>query len=184
MNRTVITPTPFGSIALVWSRIDDSPRIAHVLLSTPGFPAEDCVRILYPDSGESSCEEIDAVGREIRAFLGGEDITFPLAVMDMSRCTPFQGIVLCAEHRIPRGRISTYRLIACHLGRESGSRAVGNALARNPFPILIPCHRAIRSDRSPGGFQGGLEMKRRLLEMEGIEFDEGGRVENSHFFYG
>ncbi|MHA1663588.1 MAG: methylated-DNA--[protein]-cysteine S-methyltransferase, partial [Candidatus Thorarchaeota archaeon] len=55
-------------------------------------------------------------------------------------------------------------------------RAVGNALARNPFPIIVPCHRAIRSDRTLGGFQGGLKMKRRILEMEGVEFDSTSRV--------
>ena len=53
----------------------------------------------------------------------------------------------------------------------------------NPFPIIIPCHRAIRSDRSLGGYQGGLEMKRTLLEMEGIEFDDTKRIATKDFFY-
>jgi alkylated DNA nucleotide flippase Atl1 len=58
-----------------------------------------------------------------------------------------------------------------------GVRAVGTALARNPFPLVVPCHRAVRSDRTLGGFQGGLEMKRALLEMEGVEFDSKNRVQ-------
>jgi methylated-DNA-[protein]-cysteine S-methyltransferase len=53
---------------------------------------------------------------------------------------------------------------------------VGTALARNPFPVVIPCHRALRSDLSLGGYQGGLAMKRRLLEMEGIRFSPDGRA--------
>jgi methylated-DNA-[protein]-cysteine S-methyltransferase len=54
-------------------------------------------------------------------------------------------------------------------------------LARNPFPLIIPCHRAIRSDGSLGGFGGGLKMKRALLEMEGVGFDSRGHVEERHF---
>ena len=84
---------------------------------------------------------------------------------------------------IPRGRVSTYKRIAAHLGSPTGARAVGNALAGNPFPIIIPCHRAVRSDMSLGGYQGGLSMKRRLLEMEGITFDDTGRIATKKLFY-
>ena len=73
-------------------------------------------------------------------------------------------------------RVSTYRRIAAHLGVPKGARAVGNALATNPFPIVIPCHRAIRSDGALGGYQGGLAMKRALLMQEGVDVDERGRV--------
>ena len=68
----------------------------------------------------------------------------------------FQESVLRAEAtEIPRGRVSTYKLIAEHVGTHNGARAVGTALARNPFPLIVPCHRAIRSDRRLGGYQGG-----------------------------
>jgi methylated-DNA-[protein]-cysteine S-methyltransferase len=76
--------------------------------------------------------------------------------------------VLLAEYGIPRGYVSTYRRIAEHVGSPGGSRAVGGALSGNPFPIIIPCHRAVRSDGGLGGYQGGLEMKKRLLAMEGV----------------
>jgi methylated-DNA-[protein]-cysteine S-methyltransferase len=79
--------------------------------------------------------------------------------------------------------VSTYQRIARYLGNAKGGRAVGSALANNPFPIIIPCHRAIRSDRTLGGYQGGLEMKRTLLEMEGIDFDDTGRIATEDFFY-
>jgi methylated-DNA-[protein]-cysteine S-methyltransferase len=79
--------------------------------------------------------------------------------------------------------VSTYQRIAQYLGNPRGARAVGTALATNPFPIIIPCHRAIRSDGTLGGYQGGLPMKRVLLEMEGIRVDERGRVAVDHFFY-
>jgi methylated-DNA-[protein]-cysteine S-methyltransferase len=83
---------------------------------------------------------------------------------------------LRAEHAIPRGSVSTYGLIAAHVGVPGGARAVGNALAGNPFPLIVPCHRAIRSDLHLGGFQSGAEMKMALLEKEGIKFDSTGRV--------
>ena len=85
---------------------------------------------------------------------------------------------------IPRGRVTTYQLLAKHLGSPRAARAVGTALATNPFPIVIPCHRAIRSDGTLGGYQGGLKMKRSLLEMEGVRFCDAGRVETDGYFYG
>jgi methylated-DNA-[protein]-cysteine S-methyltransferase len=84
--------------------------------------------------------------------------------------------VLLAEYRIPRGRVSTYGAVAKHIGVPRGARAVGNALARNPFPIVIPCHRAIRADGSLGGYRGGLVMKRALLELEGVRVTAEGQV--------
>jgi methylated-DNA-[protein]-cysteine S-methyltransferase len=81
------------------------------------------------------------------------------------------------EYSIPRGKISTYARIAAALGMPRGARAVGYSLANNPFPLVIPCHRAVRSDGTLGGFQGGLSMKRALLECEGIPFTVSGRVD-------
>jgi methylated-DNA-[protein]-cysteine S-methyltransferase len=62
--------------------------------------------------------------------------------------------------------VSTYQRIAGHLGSPQAARAVGTTLAHNPFPIIVPCHRAIRTDGTLGGFQGGMEMKRALLERD------------------
>ncbi len=103
--------------------------------------------------------------------------------MDLGRCRPFQRRVLLAEHSIPRGSVSTYGRIARRIGRPGSARAVGRALSLNPFPIVIPCHRALRSDLSLGGYQGGLAMKRRLLEMEGVVFDKAGRAVGAHLHF-
>jgi methylated-DNA-[protein]-cysteine S-methyltransferase len=105
-------------------------------------------------------------------FLRGEAVALPIDLLDATVCTPFQWRVLMAEKAIPRGEVRTYGQIAAQVGCPRGARAVGNALANNPFPIVIPCHRAVRSDGSLGGFQGGVAMKRALLEMEGVRFDE------------
>ena len=183
MNKKIIKSTPFGSVGVIWTGLNDNPKIVRILLSKPGLSAEDQVSELYPNLKAFSCAEIDDVATAIKRLLEGEDIELSLNIADLSLCTEFQQLVLRAEHRIPRGSISTYQLIAEYLGKRNGARAVGNALANNPFPLIVPCHRAVRSDRYLGGYQGGLEMKRALLEKEGIPFDEAGRVSGMQFHY-
>jgi methylated-DNA-[protein]-cysteine S-methyltransferase len=183
MNWKIIKSTPFGSVGIIWTVLNANPRIIRVLLSKPGLSAEHQASQLYPNSRASSCKEIDAVAAAIKRVLEGDVIEISLDVAGLGLCSAFQQSVLRAEHRIPRGSISTYGLIAAHLGKQNGARAVGNALANNPFPLIIPCHRAVRSDRNLGGYQGGLEMKRALLEREGIRFDDAGRVVCARFYY-
>ena len=183
MNRKIIKRTPFGSVGIIWTAVSQNPKIVRVLLSTPELSAEDRVFGLYPNSRVSSCAEIDDTATGIKGLLNGEDIAFSLDIADLGLCGEFQKRVLRAEHQIPRGSVSTYRLIATYLGKPNGARAVGNALANNPFPLIVPCHRAIRSDRHLGGYQGGLEMKRALLDREGVAFDKVGRVECPRFYY-
>ena len=175
--------SPFGSVALIWSVYKGQPKIFRVLISTPNISAKHRVVTLFPDSQNTACSEIDAVADDIETFLSGEDMQFSLEIVRMDLCTEFQQEVLCAEHGIPRGAVSTYQRIARHVGRPRGARAVGNALATNPFPIIIPCHRAIRTDLTIGGYQGGKRMKQTLLQMEGIDFDKTGNVATKNFVY-
>lgn len=176
MNKKIIKHTPFGSVCIVWHLSNNLPRIVHVLLSRPGWSAVDRLVALFPDSGKASCAEIDATAVSIKACLEGENVKIPLDVVDLSLCSKFNRSVLCAQYAIPRGGVSTYGLVAAHIGVPGGARAVGNALARNPFPVIVPCHRTILSSLHIGGFQSGAEMKRALLEKEGMIFDEAGRV--------
>jgi methylated-DNA-[protein]-cysteine S-methyltransferase len=175
--------TAFGPTAIIWSMHGGRPGILQVFLSRPDAKADRMARASYQGAEESSCPEVDLVAGMIRAFLEGEDISFPLDGFRMDLLGGFQQSVLRAEHGIPRGRVSTYGRIAARLGIPKGSRAVGTALATNPFPIIIPCHRAIRSDGTLGGYQGGLGMKQVLLRMECVPFTEKGRVENVDFYY-
>lgn len=184
MKKTLIQSTPYGPAVIIWRDSGSSAKIVRVLLSNPAALATKRASELYPDTHESSCQEIDSLLSAICRFLEGEPVDFGLDVADLSVCGEFQQRVLRAEHAIPRGSVSTYKLIAAHLGVPGGARTVGNALANNPFPLIVPCHRAIRSDYSPGGYQGGVDMKRSLLSKEGIVFDRSGRVRFSHFHYG
>jgi len=183
MNAKLIAKSDFGPVVLIWADLDGNPKIARVLLSRPEVSAVEAAGELYPGSRPGSCREIDAVVADIRGFLDGGSVVFDLAVADLASRPAFQRSVLRAEHGIPRGRVSTYGLIARHLGDPRAARAVGNALATNPFPIIVPCHRAVRSDGGLGGFQGGPAMKRALLEREGIAFDRAGRVAAPRFHY-
>ena len=173
----------FGPVAILWYVYEGFPRIFRILLSNSETSSTQLVKAAFPRSVESSCTEIDVAASQIEAFLTGEDISFSLEIARLDICSEFQQKVLRTEHGIPRGHVSTYQRIAKHVDKPSGARAVGTALANNPFPILIPCHRAIRSDRTLGGYQGGLKMKQRLLEMEGIFLNDKGRIITERIFY-
>jgi len=176
--------TRFAPVAVLWSAGRDRPGVERILLSRPGMTAREKIGVLFPAAVRSSNPEVGALLDGIEDFIAGGDVRFPLDSIRLDRCSPFQRSVLVAEHAIPRGRVSTYRLLAGHLGNPKAARAVGTALATNPFPIVIPCHRAIRSDGSLGGFQGGLAMKRALLMLEGVAFRDESRVDFPNLHYG
>jgi len=91
--------------------------------------------------------------------------------MNIGRVSTFAGKVYQATMCIPRGRVTTYRAIAMHIGNPHAVRAVGTALGKNPHLVTIPCHRVIASDRSIGGYAKGVEKKITLLRQEGVEVD-------------
>lgn len=81
----------------------------------------------------------------------------------------FEKKVYLAVAAIPRGEVRTYGWVARRAGRPGASRAVGNALNKNPFAPAVPCHRVVRSDGTPGGFSRGCAEKVRMLRSEGID---------------
>lgn len=183
-----LVPSAFGSLALVWRESAEengtlSSKVQRVLLPRENVPAEGVLQTTYGGIQAGSCPPIAELGERMQRFLAGEAARFVLDGVALENCSSFQRRVLLAEYRIPRGWVSTYGRIAQHLGVSGGARAVGRALATNPFPILIPCHRAIRANGELGGFQGGLPMKRALLELEGIEFSARGRVVATRVYY-
>jgi methylated-DNA-[protein]-cysteine S-methyltransferase len=181
--RHIVRKTRFGPAVILWETRSDRPMVRQILLSRPGLPARMALKEHFPDSVPSSCRLIDDLAGRIAAFLDGADVRFTLEHVQLDLCPTFKRRVLLAEYGIPRGSVSTYRRIAAHLGVPKGARAVGNALATNPFPIVIPCHRAIRSDATLGGYQGGLAMKKALLMQEGVDVDGKGRVVSPRLYY-
>ena len=105
---------------------------------------------------------------QLREYFAGKRTHFNLPV-DLSSLTPFQREVLAVTRRIPAGQTWSYQRVAEKMGRPQSSRPVGQALGRNPIPIVIPCHRVLASDGSLGGYSGGsgLRAKRWLLQLEG-----------------
>jgi methylated-DNA-[protein]-cysteine S-methyltransferase len=179
----LLVPSRFGQFAILWQETRAGPRIQRILIPRAGTCTADVVQESW-QAVLGTVPAINVVGSRIAAYLSGKDIAFRVDLLALAQCSDFQRRVLLAEHRIPRGRVSTYGRIARHLGVPGGARAVGNALARNPFPIVIPCHRAIAADGFLGGYQGGLAMKRALLEMEGIVFSSAGKVVVESYYYG
>lgn len=105
----------------------------------------------------------------IAKYLNGKIDTLDLMI-DKKMITEFQYKVLMAAREIPRGQIATYGEIAKLIGKPKASRAVGQALRRNPIPIVLPCHRVVAADGTLGGYAGemGSQKKVRLLKLEGV----------------
>jgi methylated-DNA-[protein]-cysteine S-methyltransferase len=108
----------------------------------------------------------DAVRRELDEYFAGDRRHFDLQ-LDWALVTPFARKVLRATSAIPYGGVLSYAEVAAEAGSPRGSRAAGNALGSNPIPIVVPCHRVLRTGGNLGGYGGGLPRKRFLLELEG-----------------
>jgi methylated-DNA-[protein]-cysteine S-methyltransferase len=113
-------------------------------------------------------EQVKTAAAQLRAYFEDYHAGFSLPV-DLSIVTPFQRRVLEVVRKIPAGQVLTYKEVAERLGKPRASRAVGNAVARNPVPIIVPCHRVVASGGGLGGYSGGRGVpdKQYLLRMEG-----------------
>src|SRR4030043_1287053 len=105
------------------------------------------------------------IKKELKEYFenGREEFTQGI---NLTKGTEFDKKVWLALKEIPYGETRTYKWLAEKVGRPTAFRAVGRALSRNPIPILLPCHRIIESDGSIGGYSSGIDIKRRLLEIE------------------
>jgi methylated-DNA-[protein]-cysteine S-methyltransferase len=158
LYETHLRATPIGPVGVLWTREANGIRLVRIRLAAAAP---------FPDATAAHCAAVDAVCNRLMAALEGRAVRFSFADLPLDPLTVFQRAVLRATHRIPRGDVRSYGDVARAIGRPGAARAVGSALGANPFPILIPCHRVIRSDGTLGGFTGGTALKRLLLEMEG-----------------
>ncbi|HTU80360.1 MAG TPA: methylated-DNA--[protein]-cysteine S-methyltransferase [Solirubrobacteraceae bacterium] len=126
---------------------------------------ERLARLISPRIVEASAP-LDRVRRELDEYFAGRRRTFELA-QDWRLIGPFAKRVLGVTYEIPYGGVLSYAQVAAEAGSPRASRAAGNALGSNPIPIVIPCHRVLRSGGALGGYGGGPQRKRWLLELEG-----------------
>jgi len=129
-------------------------------------------RAAHPGAVRDDAALADALG-PLKRYFAGERVSFRSLKLDLSAGSPFQQAVWRELCRIPRGEVICYSELARRVGRPRAARAVGNAVGRNPIPIIVPCHRVIKADGSIGGFSCGLEIKRALHEIEGIAVRRG-----------
>jgi methylated-DNA-[protein]-cysteine S-methyltransferase len=158
-----VADSPFGRLLLVATR-RGLVRVAFPEEEPEGV-LERISRRLSPRIVESRAP-LDPVRRELEEYFAGRRRAFDVD-LDWSLIGPFGMRVLRVTSEIPYGGVLSYAEVAAEAGSPRGSRAAGNALGSNPIPIVIPCHRVLRSGGALGGYGGGLDRKRWLLTLEG-----------------
>ena len=147
----LVFDTPLGQMALA----EESGALTRLFLPGEGIP-----RLVSRET------PLLSKGRdEILAYLRGERRSFDLPLDPMG--APFQQAVWAELRRIPYGETRSYAQVAAGIGKPKAVRAVGQANHRNPLPIFIPCHRVIGASGKLTGYGGGLDLKEKLLELEG-----------------
>ncbi|MEA2495834.1 MAG: methylated-DNA-[protein]-cysteine S-methyltransferase [Thermoleophilaceae bacterium] len=154
VGELLVAVTPRGLIRIAYNAEEVSD---HVL--------EELARRISPRVLEAP-SAVDEVRRELDEYFEGKRTSFDLPI-DWRLHDGFGRKVLRATARIPYGKVVTYGEVAAKAGSPRGSRAAGNALGSNRIPIVVPCHRVIRSGGKIGGYTGGLERKEYLLGLEG-----------------
>lgn len=189
-RRAAPVPAPRGEAAAETARRAASAGLVDVAYATVESPfgplvaavtPRGLVRVAYPGEADVLDELADLVSprvleaparvseaaRQLEEYFEGRRRRFDLPV-DWSLVRGFSRRVLRATARIPYGRVRTYAEVAAGAGSPRAYRAAGNALASNPVPIVVPCHRVVRSGGRLGGYTGGLERKEFLLRLEGV----------------
>jgi len=167
-----------GILDLVYAEVD-SPLGGLLAVGTPaglvhlGYPnrplesqLESLATRISPRIVEAP-RELDAVRRQLDEYFAGSRRSFELA-LDWQLTAGFVRAVLERTAAIPFGETRTYGEVAAEAGSPRAFRAAGRALGANPIPIVVPCHRVLRSGGALGGYGGGLDVKRELLQLEGV----------------
>lgn len=171
-----LIPSAIGKIGIVWVQKNAAPLIMRILLPQKDIPIIKTISKNCPDALEQSHEKLKKLCRQIQNFLEGSPVSFSLELIDMTQCYDFQKKVLLETRQIPRGKVISYGRLADRILAPKAARAVGSALAGNPFPLIIPCHRVVKSTGYLGNFGGGSEMKKFLLQMEGVPSNTRGKI--------
>ena len=156
--------SPFGDLMLA-TTARGLVRVAFLHGETEDEVVEDLAVRVSPRVLRAP-ERLDDARRQLDQYFAGRRRRFDLRT-DRALIHGFARAVLAQTARIPYGSYLTYGEVAAEAGNPRAHRAAGSALARNPIPIVIPCHRVLRSGGVVGNYGGGPEMKARLLQMEG-----------------
>lgn len=167
VNLDLIEYTFFESQTGIISVVSKNKSVISLdILPENTYEAKKRLSTLYPD-GLQSGKPFQKIRLLLDRYLKGRKVEFDIDI-DISGESLFTQKVLLELRKIPYGRLRSYLSIGKQLGYPMAARAVGQAVKRNPIPIIIPCHRVIREDGSLGGFSLGIEIKKRLLVLEGI----------------
>jgi len=166
MTAYLIFTTPLGHMAVIY-RVTP---FAVIKILLPSKDKEGLVNAVKAFGRQHTGFHDNAfrVKESILDYFKGKPIPPPWGWLETGGLTELQKSVLASTADIPYGELRSYRDIAVAVGRPRAYRFVGTTLANNPFPILIPCHRVIRSDGSFGRFGGGSDMKKKLIALEGV----------------
>ncbi len=127
---------------------------------------------LTAHSSESPSPVLRQLRKDLQVYARGERVDFSGYYLILGNYSAVAQRVWTQTRLIPYGQVRSYKWIAQEIGSR-GFRAVGQIMGKNPFPIIVPCHRVIASDGGLGGFGAGLNLKTKLLELEGLTFSEG-----------
>jgi len=161
--------TTFRLLETSWSWFGLVAREGRLLATFLPQPQRELRRLIkgrYPDAVEVD-SLLAGFCHQVRGYFEGRPTRFDVEI-DVSDLPPFRQIILELCRKIPFGRTASYAELARAAGKFGAARAVGGAMANNPLPLVIPCHRVLRSDGSLGGFssRGGLDEKLRMLRLE------------------
>lgn len=174
--RLVAQATEAGILDVAYRTLDSPVGVLLLAATEQGL-----VRVAYASEGHETVlgqlaervsprvlrapGRLDAVAREIEEYFAGRRLAFDLP-LDFRLSQGFRRTVLSQLAGIGYGRTASYAEIAAAAGHPKAVRAVGTACAKNPLPVVIPCHRVVRSDGTIGHYVGGTEAKRALLSLE------------------
>jgi methylated-DNA-[protein]-cysteine S-methyltransferase len=168
----ILIPAPFGEVAVLYCQ---NP-FALKKIFLPRADRQELLKVIAAEGQSKPGSHANAltVAETIKQYFKGIPAQLNWLWLDMESLTPLQQSVLRATAAIPFGSVRSYRDIAAAIDRPRAYRFVGTTLAKNPFPILIPCHRVIRSDATLGQFGGGTDLKRKLIGLEAGVNSSGG----------
>ena len=167
-ERYTLFPTAFGTCGIAWrdsglTRLQLPERDVSATerrlaaRATPGLADEDVPWVAWA---------VVALQR----YFAGRPVDFSGISLDVSACSPFHQRIYEALRGVPFGQTTTYGALAAEVGAPDAARAIGQAMGRNPIPVIIPCHRVLASGGKIGGFSapGGATTKEKLLTLEGV----------------